>query len=79
MNFLDAFIDEKIRKYYLMIIRIDESNRGFINKNVKYAVLRDKIRIFKIVIAVKKKHKFDFSDDLKRMNDLIVEAKKHRS
>jgi hypothetical protein len=79
MNFLDAFVDEKIRKYYLTIIRIDESNKNYINKNVKYANIRDKIRIFKIVIHTKKKTGMDYSDDEKRLNELIIESKKYRS
>lgn len=79
MNFLDAFVDEKIRKYYLTIIRIDENNKGYINKNIKYANIRDKIRLFKIVIHTKKKYKMDFSDDENRINELIIESKKYRS
>lgn len=76
MNFLDAFVDEKIRKYYLQIIKIDEQNRNYKNKDVSYAVVRDKIRLFKIVIATKQKHKMDFSDDTKRMNELIKQKNK---
>lgn len=76
MNYLDAFVDEKIRKYYVEIMKIDEQNRNYINKDVSYAVVRDKIRLFKIVIATKKKHKMDFSDDTKRMNELIKQKNK---
>jgi len=76
MNFLDAFVDEKIRKLYLKIIKIDEGNRNYINQTIEYANIRDKIRIFRIVIDTKKRHEMDFSDDTKRMNDLIIEKRK---
>jgi len=82
MNFLDAFIDEKIRKCYLKIMKIDEGNRNYINKNIEYANIRDKIRIFKIIVATKQRHNMDFSDDTKRINDLIIQKRKllgHRS
>lgn len=79
MNFLDAYIDEKIRKCYLQIIKIDDGNKKHINKNVQYANLRDKIRLFDIVIKVKTKHQMDFSDDELRKSALMEEAKKCRS
>lgn len=79
MNFLDAYIDEKIRKLYLQIIRIDEGNRKFVNQTIEYSNLRDKIRIFRIVIDVKTKHNMDFSDDEKRMNEMIEQLKKIRN
>lgn len=76
MNFLDAYIDEKIRKLYLQIIRIDEGNRKFVNQTIECSNLRDKIRIFKIVIDVKAKHQMDSSDDQKRLNELIIKIQK---
>lgn len=76
MEFLDAFIDEKIRKYYLMIIKIDEQNRNYTNKLILYANIRDKIRLFNIVIETKKKHEMDFSDDLRRKEELIKQLNK---
>jgi len=76
MNFLDAYIDEKIRKLYLQIIRIDEGNRKFVNQTIEYSNLRDKVRIFKIVIDVKTKHEMDFSDDEKRLKELIIKIQK---
>jgi uncharacterized metal-binding protein len=79
MNFLDAFIDEKIRTCYLKIIKLDDCKIKHPNKNVQYANLRDKIRLFEIVIQIKKKHELDFSDDVKRKTALIEEAKKCRS
>jgi ribosomal protein L5 len=72
MNFLDAYIDEKIRKLYLQIIRIDDGNRKFVNQTIEYSNLRDKVRIFKVVIDVKAKHQMDFSDDEQRLKDLIT-------
>jgi hypothetical protein len=79
MNFLDAFVDEKIRTCYLKIIKLDDGKIKHINKNVQYANLRDKIRLFEIVIQIKKKYELDFSDDVKRKTALIEEAKKCRS
>ena len=70
MNYLDAFVDEKIRKLYLEIISIDFANKKVINKNVTYANKRDKIRLFKIIIHTKQKYNMNISDDLKRIADL---------
>jgi hypothetical protein len=75
INFLDVFVEEKIRKLYRQIILIDEGSKNYINKTIEQINLRDKIRIFKIIIDVKKKHDFDFSDDVKRMNELEQKRK----
>jgi uncharacterized protein (DUF849 family) len=76
INFLDVFVEEKLRKLYRQIIVIDEGSRKYRNKTIEQINLRDKIRILKIVIEIKTKHKFDFSDDLKRMNEFIEQKKK---
>jgi hypothetical protein len=75
MNFLDAFIDEKIRKLYLKIMAIDHGNKKYINKTIEHINIREKIRIFKIVINLKSKYEMDFSDDQKRMDELIEKSK----
>jgi len=79
MNYLDALIDEKIRNCYLKIMKIDDGNKKHINKNVRYANIRDKIRLFEVVIQTKTKHQMDFSDDELRKAQLMEEAKKCRS
>lgn len=78
INFLDVFVEEKLRKLYRQIITIDEGSRKYRNKTIELINLRDKIRILKIVIEVKTRHNFDFSDDLKRMKDFIERKKKIR-
>ena len=75
INFLDVFVEEKLRKLYRQIIAIDEGSRKYRNKNIELINLRDKIRILKIVIEVKTRHNFDFSDDLKRMKDFLEKKK----
>ncbi len=75
MNFSDVFIDDKFRKWYLKIINIDDCNKKKTNKHIKYGIIRDKIRIFKVVVAIKERHNMDFSDDLKRIEVLTKEAK----
>jgi hypothetical protein len=75
MNFLDVFVDEKIRKLYLKIIAIDYGNKKYINKTIEHINIREKIRIFKVVINLKSKYEMDFSDDQKRMEELIEKAK----
>ena len=75
INFLDVFVEEKLRKLYRQIITIDEGSRKYRNKNIELINLRDKIRILKIVIEVKTRHNFDFSDDLKRMKDFLEKKK----
>jgi hypothetical protein len=78
INFLDVFVEEKLRKLYRQIITIDEGSKKYRNKTIEEINLRDKIRILKIVIEVKTRHNFDFSDDLKRMKDFIERKKKIR-
>lgn len=78
INFLDVFVEEKLRKLYRQIITIDEGSKKYRNKNIELINLRDKIRILKIVIEVKTRHNFDFSDDLKRMKDFLEKKKKIR-
>lgn len=75
INFLDVFVEEKLRKLYRQIITIDEGSRKYRNKTIEEINLRDKIRILKIVIEVKTRHNFDFSDDLKRMKDFLEKKK----
>jgi hypothetical protein len=75
MNFLDVFVDEKIRKLYLKIMAIDHGNKKYINKTIEHINIREKIRIFKVVINLKSKYEMDFSDDQKRMEELIEKAK----
>lgn len=75
MNFLDALIDEKIRKLYLKIMAIDNGNKKYLNKTIEHINLREKIRIFKLVIDIKTKYEMDFSDDETRMKELIEKTK----
>jgi len=73
MNYLDVFVGEKLRQYYLRIIAINDSNKNYINKNITYANNRDKVRLFKIIIGIKRKYKIDYSDDTKRISALNKE------
>ena len=75
MNFEDVYVDDRVRKWYLKIISIDDCNKRKTNKHIRYGIIRDKIRIFKVVVAIKERHQMDFSDDLKRIEVLEKEVK----
>lgn len=70
MNYLDVLRESSIRNWYLKIIEMDERKLKHSNENVERAIRRDKIRIFKIIIDLKKKNGLDFSDDENRILQL---------
>lgn len=76
MNFSDFVIEKKIREYYLKIIDINDSNKTYINCNIEIANTCEKIRIFKVVIELKKRNNLDYSDDLKHYENLYNALKK---
>ncbi len=72
MNFIDVYIEEKLRQWYLKIFQLNDANRKYVNKHIEYAKCRDKIRIFKVIISLKIRYGLDFSDDeiqIKKIQD----------
>lgn len=76
MNYLDYYIQEKLKECYSRIFKLNSSNKSYRNKWIEYANTRDKIRIFEMVIVIKKKHDIDYSDDQQRINFLLIELDK---
>lgn len=76
MNFSDFVIEKKIREYYLKIIDINDSNKTYINSNIEIANTCEKIRIFKVVIELKKNNNLDYLEDLKYYQILYDTLKK---
>lgn len=75
MNYLDVLRESNIRNWYLKIIEMDSQRLKHSNKNVERAIRKDKIRIFKIIIDLKKKNGLDYTDDESRILQLKNENK----
>lgn len=75
MNYLDVLRESNIRNWYLKIIEMDSQRLKHSNKNVDRAIRKDKIRIFKIIIDLKKKNGLDYTDDEIRILQLKNENK----
>lgn len=76
MNLSDVVIEKKLREYYLKIIDINNSNKTYTNLNIEIANTIDKIRVFKVVIELKKRNNLDYLDDLKHYDSLYNMLKK---